>query len=327
MITCDSCDTSIPLAATSVATSACIDPSLSALRAFCLWFCDLLPCRAAALTHILLRCFSILLAQCLVRVNTTALVIFVLLNMSVRSAFLSCLVSVYRVWSMVSTVEEAGVTVICTGSVKNCPARSITLSVVVAEKNSVWRFLGIWLLIFLISWINHISIIRSASSRMSTSTLVRLMCFWSMRSRSLPGVATNISTPLRSALTWLPCLTPPYITVFLRLVLREYLRRFSPIWIASSLVGVTIRLRIHTRSLRHWLSSCVLSSSCSIGRLNDAVLPVPVCAHPKISCPCNATGIDCSCIGVGVWYHSASSTSRNLGASQRSLKVVIVVGW
>jgi len=152
---------------------------------------------------------------------------------------------------------------------------------------------------------------------------VRLICFWFTRSKSLPGVATSISTHLRSILTWLPCLTPPNITVVLRLVLREYLRRFSPICIASSLVGVMMSERIHTRSLRPSLSSCVLSSSCNMGSENDAVLPVPVCAQPKISFPSSATGIDCSWIGVGVWYHSASSTSKNFWANHKSLKVVI----
>ena len=37
-----------------------------------------------------------------------------------------------------------------------------------------------------------------------------------------------------------------------------------------------------------------------IGRVKDAVLPVPVCAEPKISRPINTIGIDFSWIGVGL---------------------------
>ena len=36
-----------------------------------------------------------------------------------------------------------------------------------------------------------------------------------------------------------------------------------------------------------------------IGRVKDAVLPVPVWAPPSMSRPVNTTGIACSWIGVG----------------------------
>ena len=48
------------------------------------------------------------------------------------------------------------------------------------------------------------------------------------------------------------------------------------------------------------VSFFVLSKKFTRGMPNAAVLPVPVCAVPKISFPLRATGIACAWIGVGV---------------------------
>ncbi len=58
------------------------------------------------------------------------------------------------------------------------------------------------------------SSIRSTSSRMKTSTSSRRTKPCCTRSSSRPGVATRISTPRSSALTWWCWLTPPKITVW-----------------------------------------------------------------------------------------------------------------
>src|SRR5258706_14997387 len=66
-------------------------------------------------------------------------------------------------------------------------------------------------------------------------------------------------------------------------------------WIcsASSRVGVTMRARATLRG--------PLSNLCKMGRMNAAVLPVPVCAGPMRSRPRSAAGMAASCMGVAVF--------------------------
>lgn len=328
LITCDSALTSIPLEATSVATSTWMDPSWRAFNACCLLFWDLFPWIASALTLFWISTFSSLLAPCLVLVNTTTLLIGCVFRKCRRRSFLFSLLTIYRLWLTVSTVLVSGAIRISAGLVRKSRARFMILGSIVAEKNKVCTFLGIWLWIFLISLINPISSIRSASSSVKISTLLRFTCFWLIRSRSLPGVAITISTHLRSTLTWGFCPTHQNITVLLMLLFLPYLRIFSAICVASSLVGVRIRLRMYAFCpLVELLSSCVASRRCSIGSENAAVFPVPVWAHQNTSLHSSAWGIACSWIGVGCVYPALSSSSRNFWARPRSLNVVVVVGF
>lgn len=111
-----------------------------------------------------------------------------------------------------------------------------------------------------------------------------------MRSSSLPGVAISISTPLRSTFTCGAWPTPPNMTVCLSPVYFPYAAKFSPICIASSLVGVSTSALIRSLSSPPFGK---LYKVCRTGMAKEAVLPVPVCAHPKRSFPLSTTGMDC----------------------------------
>ena len=60
---------------------------------------------------------------------------------------------------------------------------------------------------------------------------------------------------------------------------------------------------------------CPIKSS--IGKANAAVLPVPVCAHPRMSWPSIPAGMDLDCIGVGLEYFF--SISARFNGSNRSM--------
>ena len=65
---------------------------------------------------------------------------------------------------------------------------------------------------------------------------------------------------------------------------------------ASSRVGVSTKTRICFLPIL----GCVCESLSSSGKVNPAVLPVPVCAAAKTSLPSITVGIACDCMGVGV---------------------------
>ena len=74
------------------------------------------------------------------------------------------------------------------------------------------------------------------------------------------------------------------------------------IWYANSRVGASTSPK----------RGCGLSSrACRIGRAKAAVFPLPVSASPIRSRPCNASGIDCSWMGVGFLYPNAVQASHN----------------
>ena len=70
-----------------------------------------------------------------------------------------------------------------------------------------------------------------------------------------------------------------------------------------------------------------VSSRVIMGRVNEAVLPVPVWAMPKTSRPVRALGIAAACIGVGVEYPAASIAARTFGLSPSSAKVLVAKLW
>tara|TARA_B110000196_G_scaffold48101_1_gene38693 strand:- start:790 stop:1050 length:261 start_codon:yes stop_codon:yes gene_type:complete len=84
--------------------------------------------------------------------------------------------------------------------------------------------------------------------------------------------------------------------VFFALVYLLYVVKLSPICIASSRVGVITNDKIFCFSVRfRWsFNKCWI-----IGSAKAAVLPVPVCAHPKISSLFKIIGMDLAWIEVG----------------------------
>jgi len=75
------------------------------------------------------------------------------------------------------------------------PARWRISGGIVAEKNRVCLRMGTLATILRISFMKPMSSIRSASSSTRISTLCSRISRWFIMSKSLPGVATNMSTP------------------------------------------------------------------------------------------------------------------------------------
>ena len=99
----------------------------------------------------------------------------------------------------------------------------------VAEKKSDCLFGGSFAMIFLISCMKPMSNIWSASSKTTCSKSLKDIKPWFIKSNKRPGVAIMISTPPLNALTCLPCLTPPKITVLRSPVCLPYAVKLSPI--------------------------------------------------------------------------------------------------
>ena len=170
------------------------------------------------------------------------------------------------------------------------------------------------------------SSIRSASSRTNWVICLRSMKPCSMRSRSLPGVATRICTPARRASVWAFCDTPPKITVCLMPACLPYAVKLSPIWIASSRVGVSMSALMPRGPRPDARSSC---SNCIMGMANAAVFPVPVWAQPRRSFFSSMMGMARSWIGVGVTYpsdFSALITGAIRRKSSNDMYVVLLCG-
>ncbi|MNR27708.1 hypothetical protein D3C85_1449930 [compost metagenome] len=151
----------------------------------------------------------------------------------------------------------------------------------VAENSSVWRSFGSIASTFLMSWMKPMSSMRSASSSTRISTPDRSTVFWPAWSSRRPGVATRMSTGLRS---WAICglmPTPPNITIDFSGRYLPYSRTDSSTWAASSRVGVSTSARGRPFCLDGWSIR-----RCSSGRVKPAVLPVPVCAAASRSPPC-----------------------------------------
>ena len=93
---------------------------------------------------------------------------------------------------MMSTVEEAGVTSTFSGLV-NIEFANVSISGgMVAEKNKVCLRAGSSFRMRLMSWINPMSSIRSASSNTKKSSELREINPCDIKSNNLPGVATSI---------------------------------------------------------------------------------------------------------------------------------------
>ncbi len=310
---------SIPLAAMSVATIIDILPVLNFLSVVWRAFCDLLPWIASQTISALSSERAILSAPCLVFEKIRADLPSSLFSTSI-SAFTFCLLStLVNCCSIVSTTEDTGATSTRSALLSISSDISTISSGIVAENSIDCLAGGSLLSMRLISWINPISSIQSASSSTKCSRFPSFTCPWPIRSSSLPGVAISISVPWRSLDTCGPWLTPPNITVCFRNVCLPYSANDSDICIASSLVG----LRISALSCLFARFSRGLCRSCSIiGIANAAVFPVPVCAIPRMSLPDSSTGIALLCIAVGSLYSFSLSDLIRGSLSPISLKVI-----
>ena len=179
----------------SVATKRGTLPSLNFSSALVLAPWLLFPCIAKASIPALSSCFTSLLAPCFVRVNTMpflTLFSFIILT-------ISFLLSSFRTnkidCSILSTVISFGLKSTIWASLRNEFAKFAIEVGIVALKSKFCLFLGSIFNIFLISLMNPMSSILSASSNIKNSTLLRWMCPCCIKSSSLPGVATNTSIP------------------------------------------------------------------------------------------------------------------------------------
>lgn len=110
------------------------------------------------------------------------------------------------------------------------------------------------------------------------------------KSKTLPGVPTNMWTGSFKRMTSSVKLVPPVVTIQLMPKCFPKVRTTWEVCKANSLVGTRIK-------------ACVLKTlgftNCNEGMTKEAVLPVPFLALAKMSLPARAIGIDSSWIGEG----------------------------
>ena len=156
--------------------------------------------------------------------------------------------------------------------------------------------------------------IRSASSKISTSTLLKETAFWSCKSNNLPGVATKISTPLLKVAIWGLAFTPPKTTADFMSTYLLYSLTLSCTCAANSLVGVK------TNARKGLYFACLVSDKyCNTGKVKPAVFPVPVWAEANISFPSKIGGIAFCWIGEGVVYPFSSTAFTKAADKPKSL--------
>jgi hypothetical protein len=128
----------------------------------------------------------------------------------------------------------------------------------------------------------------------------------SMKSINRPGVAAQISTPSRNALTCGPFGAPPYTHALLILLLAPKMAASACICTASSRVGARTSAIGPSPGSRY---GCALTWT-TAGSKNDSVLPLPVSATATTSRPLSTVGHACDWIGVGVGNPAAWSSER-----------------
>mmetsp|Transcript_3344 Transcript_3344/g.8286 ORF Transcript_3344/g.8286 Transcript_3344/m.8286 type:complete len:223 (+) Transcript_3344:916-1584(+) len=168
----------------------------------------------------------------------------------------------------------------------------------VALHSSVCLSGRIWLTIFFIWGSKPMSSMRSASSSTRKDTCESLHEPSFTRSSSRPGVATTISTPTLSALTWCDLGTPPY--AHSERILHAFPASSSTSWIwhASSRVGAMASMM--GRPLPHCSPSTSRAWICAMpGTPNASVFPDPVDAMPTRSRPDSTTGQLCAWMADG----------------------------
>lgn len=119
---------------------------------------------------------------------------------------------------------------------------------------------------------------RSASSRIRVSTARQSKFSSLIYCSRRPVVATTMSWFSLNTSAWFMYATPPVMVAMSRWVCFASSRAWSATCIASSRVGVRIRMRGGPDFLRGKSSRC-----CNAGSRYAAVLPVPVGAEPRMS--------------------------------------------
>ena len=76
-------------------------------------------------------------------------------------------------------------------------------------------------------------------------------------------------------------------------------------------------------ALRLVLSPRAISTRCSAGRMNEAVLPLPVLAETIRSAPSSAGGIDCVWTSVAVSYPESATAFRRASCRPRLVKLML----
>ena len=161
----------------------------------------------------------------------------------------------------------------------------------VAENNNVWWSFGTNFKIISICGVKPISNILSVSSNTKYLVADKFKLFLFKWSLILPGVPTIILDLFPSCLSCFCIASPPISSAVLMLILSLIILFIAVItWVANSLVG-------HMTNANAFLSNINLLIR---GMLKASVLPVPVCAVPKMSFPSKAGGIAMPCIGVGL---------------------------
>ena len=134
---------------------------------------------------------------------------------------------------------------------------------------------------------------RSASSSTTYSTLLSTAVLASMWSNSLPGVATNTSTPRFNSAVCGFMSMPPKTTAQRSCVYLAYSLTCWATWSANSRVGSKTKARTGCLAGEVDVFSC-WSMRCNRGSEKAAVLPVPVWAAPMTSWPERTTGMACA---------------------------------
>mmetsp|Transcript_1230 Transcript_1230/g.3417 ORF Transcript_1230/g.3417 Transcript_1230/m.3417 type:complete len:246 (+) Transcript_1230:1297-2034(+) len=236
--------TSMPRAATSVATSTFRSPRRRPISTRLRLPCGIAPCSGATAWPISARRSASQSASRWVLVKTTAWSSSGAARMDSSSWSLWWGLSAQcRRCSMFSCVSVCEATSMRWGSFSSCCARRPTWPAKVALNITVCLVPGVWLVTTLMSSMKPMSSMRSASSSTSISTLLSThlpLARWSSRR---PGVAISTSTPALSAAVCGFMSTPPKTTTERRLVCLAYFLTLSATWSASSRVGASTSAR------------------------------------------------------------------------------------
>ncbi|CAB3891742.1 hypothetical protein LMG1860_04880 [Achromobacter denitrificans] len=195
--------------ATNTVTVLSLKPASARVRAD--WL--LLPWMAAAVRPSLTSFSAKRLAPCLVRVKTSTWCQPLSRMMWLIRSRLWCCSTRCTVCVTSSVAVLRGVTDTSPGLFSTPRARVRISSENVAENSRFWRCLGRSARILRMSRMKPMSSMRSASSSTRISTPERSTVFWPQWSSRRPGVATRMSSGLRSAEIWGLILTPPNITM------------------------------------------------------------------------------------------------------------------
>ena len=210
--------------------------------------------------------------------------------------------AIVKAWSIRSTTTFSGSIAIKVWSLSKCLLIIVfTSEVMVAENNIVCTIFGHCARSRSTSSTNPISSIRSTSS--STKYLIKSgsINFLLIKSIARPGVHTATCIPSSISFFWKRILLPPYAASALIRANLPRLKNSSCVCWASSRVGTKIIAWIFFKSG---------SKTFNNGKVNAAVLPVPVWDCPTTSFPLAKANTVCSWIGVVFSYPNCVNPRR-----------------